>query len=45
MAKSNDKEKNFKTVRKNKRVIYKGNLIRLSAFFFNRNIAGQKGVA
>ena len=39
------KEKILKAAREKQQIIYKGNPISLSADFFSRNSAGQKGVA
>ena len=45
LTKIKDKEKIWKAAREKKQITYKGTLIRLSADFFSRNSAGQKGVA
>ena len=45
LTKIKDKEKILKAAREKKQITYKGTPIRLSADFFNRNSAVQKGVA
>ena len=45
LTKNKDKEKILKAAREKKQVTYKGTPIRLSADFFSRYSAGQKGVA
>ena len=44
-TKIKDKEKILKAAREKKQITYKGTPKRLSADFFSRNSAGQKGVA
>ena len=45
LTKIKDTVKILKAAREKKQVTYKGTPIRLSADFFSRNSAGQKGVA
>ena len=45
MAKYKNQQRILKAARKKHLVMYKGTPIRLSADFFRRNFAGQKGVA
>ena len=45
MTKVKDKERILKVAREKQQITYVGTPIRLSADFFSRNSAGQKGVA
>ena len=45
LTKTKHKERILKVVREKQQVTYKGNPIRLTADFFSRNSAGQKGMA
>ena len=45
LTKIKNKENILKSTTEKQQIIYKRNLIRLSAYFFRRNSAGQKGVA
>ena len=44
-AKIKDKDKMLKVAIEKQKITYKGTPIKLSADFFSRNSAGQKGVA
>ena len=45
LTKTKHKERTLKAAREKQQVTYKGNPIRLTADFFSRNSAGQKGMA